>query len=52
MIRRYKLAVANMESPLQQFAAYQNMAVVYLDLGDLTDAMDCRRKAAQLSGQP
>ncbi len=51
-IRRYKLAVVNMESPLQQSEAYQSMAVAYRDLGDLTEAMDCRRKAAQLSGQP
>ncbi|MGA8878107.1 MAG: tetratricopeptide repeat protein, partial [Candidatus Korobacteraceae bacterium] len=51
-IRRYKLAVVNMESPLQQAEAYQNLAVAYRDFGDLTDAMDCRRKAEQLSGQP
>ncbi len=51
-IRRYKLAVVNMESPLQQSEAYQSMAVAYRDLGDLTKAMDCRRKADQLSGQP
>lgn len=50
-IRRYKLAVVNMESPLQQAEAYQNMAVAYRDVGDLTNAMDCRRKAAELSGQ-
>ena len=48
-LRRYKLAVDNMESPLQRAEAYQNMAIVYRDLGDLTDAMDYRHKAEQLT---
>jgi tetratricopeptide (TPR) repeat protein len=48
-IRYYKLAVVNMESPLQQAEAYQNMAVAYRNSGDLTDAMDCRHKAEQLT---
>ena len=50
-IRLYRQALVNMESPLQKSEAYQNMAVAYRDSGDLTEAMECRRKAEQLSGQ-
>ena len=51
-IQRYKLALVNMEDPMQQSKAYENMAIAYRDFGDLPEAMECRRKAAQLSGQP
>jgi len=50
-IRRYKQALVNMESPLQRSKAYENMAIAYRDSGDLTEAMECRRKAAELRGQ-
>ena len=49
-IRRYKQALVNIENPSQQSKAYENLAIAYRDSGDLTEAMECRRKAAQLSG--
>jgi len=48
-IQRYKQSLVNMEDPVQKSRAYQNMAVAYRDLGDLTQAMEYHRKAVALS---
>lgn len=50
-IQHYQLALVSMEDPGQQSMAYENMAIAYRDSGDLAEAMECRRRAAQLRGQ-
>ncbi len=50
-IRRYRLAIREMDDPLEQAKAYQNLAVAYRDLGDRAEYEECLRKSARLRKQ-
>jgi protein O-mannosyl-transferase len=50
-LRRYKLVVKELEDPIELAKAYQNMAVVYRDMGDMQQMADCMRKVAKLRGK-
>jgi len=47
-IRHYKVALSDMDDPLEQSKAYQNMAVAYRDLGNIPQSVECLRTAARL----
>ena len=47
-IRRYKAALVEMEDPLEQAKAYQNMAIAYRDMGDIQQSVDTYAKSKKL----
>jgi hypothetical protein len=50
-LARYKLVVKELDDPSELAKAYQNMAVVYRDLGDMEQMADCMRHVARLRKQ-
>jgi protein O-mannosyl-transferase len=44
----YKRAIAELDDPLEQANAYQNLAVAYRDVGNAPQSVECLRKAVQL----
>jgi len=47
-IRRYKAALVEMQDPLEQAKAYQNMAIAYRDEGDIQQSVDAYAKSKKL----
>lgn len=47
-IRRYKAALVEMDDPLEQAKAYQNMAIAYRDMGDIQQSVDTYAKSKKL----
>jgi len=50
-VRHYKSAIKGLSDPLEQAKAYQNLSVAYRDLGDVTDSVECLRRAKWLRKQ-
>ncbi len=50
-VRLYKRAISEMDDPFEQAKAYQNLAVAYRDLGDISQSVECLRRAAWLRGK-
>lgn len=50
-IRHYKLALVEMDDPLEQAKVYQNMTIAYRDAGEITQSMEAYSKMKMLRGQ-
>jgi hypothetical protein len=50
-IRRYKLALAEMDDPAEQAKVYRNMSIAYRDEGDIADSVQCFSMMKKLKQQ-
>lgn len=50
-LQHYQVGVKGLDDPIELAKAYQNMAVVYRDMGDVQQMADCMRKVAKLRGK-